>query len=125
MRPTRRTPQRCTIPPTPRITEPCSTTETSASTPSGTSTGTDNVVDVGIGLRPELTGHGLGESFLRAQLDYATSQWSPATFRLFVAAWNGRAIRLYERLGFSEVGRQTRHFELVGEHEFIQMERTA
>ena len=84
-----------------------------------------NVVDVGIGLRPELTGHGLGESFLRAQLDYATSQWSPATFRLFVAAWNGRAIRLYERLGFSEVGRQTRHFELVGEHEFIQMERTA
>lgn len=84
-----------------------------------------NVVDVGIGLRPELTGHGLGESFLRAQLDYATSQWSPATFRLFVAAWNGRAIGLYERLGFSEVGRQTRHFELVGEHEFIQMERTA
>ena len=33
--------------------------------------------DVGIGLRPELTGHGLGESFLRAQLDYATSQWRP------------------------------------------------
>jgi RimJ/RimL family protein N-acetyltransferase len=84
-----------------------------------------DVVDVGIGLRPELTGRGLGESFLRAQLDYATSQWAPATFRLFVAAWNERAIRLYDRLGFSEVGRETRHFELVGEHEFIQMERTA
>jgi ribosomal-protein-alanine N-acetyltransferase len=84
-----------------------------------------NVVDVGIGLRPELTGRGLGESLLRAQLDYATSRWSPATFRLFVAAWNGRAIRLYDRLGFLEVGRQTRQFELVGEHEFIQMERTA
>jgi RimJ/RimL family protein N-acetyltransferase len=84
-----------------------------------------DVVDVGIGLRPELTDRGLGESFLRAQLDYATSQWAPATFRLFVAAWNERAIRLYERLGFSEVGRETRHFVLVGEHEFIQMERTA
>jgi len=84
-----------------------------------------DVVEVGIGLRPELTGRGAGESFLRAQLDYATSQWSPETFRLFVAAWNERAIRLYERLGFSEVGRETRHFELVGEHEFIQMERTA
>jgi RimJ/RimL family protein N-acetyltransferase len=84
-----------------------------------------NVIHVGIGLRPELTGRGLGESFLRAQLDYATSLWSPATFRLFVAAWNERAIRLYARLGFSEVGRETRHFELVGEHEFIQMERTA
>jgi RimJ/RimL family protein N-acetyltransferase len=85
----------------------------------------DDVVEVGIGLRPELTGRGLGESFLRAQLEYATSQWSPATFRLFVAAWNARAIRLYKRLDFSEVGRETRHFELVGEHEFIQMERTA
>jgi ribosomal-protein-alanine N-acetyltransferase len=84
-----------------------------------------DVVDVGIGLRPELTGRGLGESFLRAQLDYATGEWRPVTFRLFVAAWNERAIRLYERLGFSEVGRETRHFELVGEHEFIRMERTA
>jgi [ribosomal protein S18]-alanine N-acetyltransferase len=84
-----------------------------------------DVVDVGIGLRPELTGRGLGESFLRAQLDYATGEWRPATFRLFVAAWNERAIRLYERLGFSETGRETRHFELVGEHEFIRMERTA
>jgi RimJ/RimL family protein N-acetyltransferase len=85
----------------------------------------DDVVEVGIGLRPELTGRGLGESYLRAQLDYATDEWRPATFRLFVAAWNERAIRLYERLGFREVGRETRRFELVGEHEFVRMERAA
>jgi RimJ/RimL family protein N-acetyltransferase len=84
-----------------------------------------DVVEVGIGLRPDLTGRGLGESFLRAQLDYAAGRWKPTTFRLFVAAWNERAIRLYERLGFREVARETRHFELVGDHEFIQMERTA
>ena len=83
------------------------------------------VVEVGIGLRPDLTGRGLGESFLRAQLDYATGEWRPTTFRLFVAAWNERAIRLYERLGFREVRRETRHFELVGDHEFVQMERAA
>ena len=85
----------------------------------------DEVVEVGIGLRPDLTGRGLGESFLRAQLDYAAESWRPNTFRLFVAAWNGRAIRLYERLGFREVGRETRSFELVGQHEFVQMERAA
>jgi RimJ/RimL family protein N-acetyltransferase len=85
----------------------------------------DDVTEVGIGLRPDLTGRGLGESFLRAQLDYASSQWQPETFRLFVAAWNERAIRLYQRLGFDEVARETRRFELVGEHEFIQMERAA
>jgi RimJ/RimL family protein N-acetyltransferase len=84
-----------------------------------------DVVEVGIGLRPDLTGQGRGESFLRAQLDYASQHWQPATFRLFVASWNERAIRLYERLGFHEVARETRRFELVGDHEFIQMERAA
>ena len=82
-----------------------------------------DVTEVGIGLRPDLTGRGLGESFLEAQLEYASSHWQPATFRLYVASWNERAIRLYERLGFHEVARDVRHFELVGDHEFIQMER--
>jgi len=84
-----------------------------------------DVVEIGIGLRPDLTGRGRGESFLRAQLEYASDQWRPKTFRLFVASWNERAIRLYRRLGFREVGRETRSFELVGEHEFLQMERAA
>jgi ribosomal-protein-alanine N-acetyltransferase len=84
-----------------------------------------DVTEVGIGLRPDLTGHGLGESFLNAQLEYAASEWTPATLRLFVASWNERAIRLYERVGFREVAREMRHFELVGDHEFIQMERAA
>lgn len=83
----------------------------------------EDAVEVGIGLRPDLTGRGLGESFLRAQLDYAADAWSPTTFRLFVAAWNERATRLYERLGFREIDRETRSFELVGEHEFVRMER--
>ena len=84
-----------------------------------------DVVEVGIGLSPDLTGQGLGESFLRAQLEYASSTWRPAIFRLFVAAWNERAIRLYQRFGFGEVARETRRFQLLGEHEFIQMERAA
>jgi RimJ/RimL family protein N-acetyltransferase len=85
----------------------------------------DEVVEVGIGLRPDLTGRGLGESFMREQLAYAASTWEPDTFRLFVTVWNERAIRLYERLGFREVGRETRGFERFGEHEFIRMERAA
>jgi RimJ/RimL family protein N-acetyltransferase len=85
----------------------------------------NDAVEVGIGLRPDLTGHRQGEAFLTAQLAYAIRTWQPATFRLFVAAWNERAIRLYERLGFREVSRETRHFELVGDHEFLRMERLA
>jgi RimJ/RimL family protein N-acetyltransferase len=84
-----------------------------------------DVVEIGIGLRPDITSRGRGESFLRAQLEYASDRWQPAAFRLFVAAWNERAIRLYHRLGFIEVDRETRSFELVGRHEFIRMERAA
>ena len=85
----------------------------------------DDVVEVGLGLRPDLTGRGLGEAVIRAELDYARAEWQPATFRLFVTVWNERAIRLYERLGFHEVGRESRSFPLHGEHEFVRMERPA
>jgi RimJ/RimL family protein N-acetyltransferase len=85
----------------------------------------EDVIELGLGLRPDLTGRGLGESFLNAQIAHARGEWRPARLRLFVAVWNERAIRLYERLGFREVGRETRRFELVGTHEFVQMERTA
>ena len=81
------------------------------------------VVEIGIGLRPDLCGCGLGERFMRDELEYARGEWSPHTFRLYVASWNERAIRLYDRLGFREVGeRHVRTFEKFGEHEFMRME---
>ena len=85
----------------------------------------DGVVEVGLGLRPDLTGRGLGEAVIRAELDYVRELWRPATFRLYVTVWNARAITLYERLGFREVGRETRSFPRHGEHEFLRMERPA
>lgn len=84
------------------------------------------VIEVGIGLRPDLCGRGLGERYMREELEYAQGEWQPRTFRLYVASWNERAIKLYERLGFREVGeRHTRTFERFGEHEFMRMERPA
>ena len=86
----------------------------------------DGVVEIGIGLRPDLVGRGLGERFLRDELDYARERFTPHTFRLYVTEWNARAIALYERLGFREVGdRHTRTFERFGTHEFLMMERKA
>jgi [ribosomal protein S18]-alanine N-acetyltransferase len=84
------------------------------------------VIEVGIGLRPDLVGRGLGRAFMRAQLEFARATWSPRLFRLHVASWNARAIRLYESLGFREVGeRHTRTFERFGAHEFLTMEAAA
>jgi ribosomal-protein-alanine N-acetyltransferase len=85
-----------------------------------------DAIEIGIGLRPDLVGRGLGRAYLGAQLEFARARWTPRRFRLHVASWNERAIRLYASLGFREVGaRHTRTFERFGTHDFLTMERDA
>ncbi len=60
-------------------------------------------LDVGLGMRPDLTGRGLGEEFLHAGLRFARETYSPPAFRLTVATFNRRAISVYERAGFETV----------------------
>ena len=80
-----------------------------------------DVVEYGLGLRPELTDRGLGTEFVRAGLDFARARFSPIAITLAVAAFNERAIRVYERAGFRETGRHVRTFERFGEVEFVDM----
>lgn len=60
----------------------------------------DDALDIGLGLRPDLIGRGLGRDFVAAGLAYATERFAPRAFRLTVAAFNRRAIAVYKRLGF-------------------------
>ncbi|MCH8207165.1 MAG: GNAT family N-acetyltransferase [Chloroflexi bacterium] len=60
----------------------------------------DRALEVGLGLRPDLTGHGLGFGFLSAGLEFARERYGVETFCLYVATFNQRAIRVYERAGF-------------------------
>lgn len=57
-------------------------------------------VEVGLGLRPDLTGRRFGREFLEAGLEFAREHFRPLRFQLRVAAFNERAIKLYERAGF-------------------------
>jgi [ribosomal protein S18]-alanine N-acetyltransferase len=60
----------------------------------------DDALDVGLGLRPDLTGQGLGFTFVQSGLNFALNNFAPVRFRLTVATFNERAIRVYERAGF-------------------------
>jgi RimJ/RimL family protein N-acetyltransferase len=79
-------------------------------------------LDYGLGLRPDLTGQALGLDFFRSGLEFARERYRPGLIRLHVAAFNERAIKVYERAGFREVGRHVRTFERWGDVEFITMD---
>ncbi|CAM3603261.1 GNAT family N-acetyltransferase [Nocardioides zeicaulis] len=65
----------------------------------------DTALDTGGGLRPDLVGRGLGRPAIAAGLAYGRERFSPAAFRVTVASFNTRALRVVESLGFSRVGR--------------------
>ncbi len=68
---------------------------------------TANALDIGLGLRPDLTGKGHGADFLTEIMTYARDVFEFDTFRLTVAAFNHRAINLYHQLGFETVSKFT------------------
>ena len=65
----------------------------------------DDALDVGLGMRPDLVGRGLGIGFTRAVLEFAEREYSPSAFRVTVAGFNRRAQRLCLALGFREAAR--------------------
>ena len=61
-------------------------------------------VDIGLGMRPDLTGKGKGEEFMKAGIVFIQSEWKPKKINLSVASFNERAIKVYEKAGFIKVG---------------------
>lgn len=78
-------------------------------------------VEIGLGLRPDLCGRGLGEGFTRAGIDLIRRLHGDARIVLAVAAFNARAITVYERCGFAETGRHVRR-TAGDDWEFVDME---
>ncbi|MCM1989017.1 GNAT family N-acetyltransferase [Oceanirhabdus seepicola] len=67
--------------------------------------------DIGLGIKPNLCGQGLGLKFLNRGVDFARNKLSAKEFRLTVAAFNQRAIKVYQRIGFKKVN----SFERISE----------
>ncbi|WP_442871699.1 GNAT family N-acetyltransferase [Anaerocolumna sp. MB42-C2] len=58
------------------------------------------MLDIGLGMKPILCGKGYGYSFVKSGLDFAQGNFNIKQIRLTVAAFNTRAIRIYEKIGF-------------------------
>ncbi|NUM43871.1 MAG: GNAT family N-acetyltransferase [Anaerolineales bacterium] len=62
-----------------------------------------DALDMGGGLRPDLTGMGLGARFMEAAFAFAKEQFAPTAFRATVMAFNKRALSVCTRVGYRQV----------------------
>jgi Acetyltransferases, including N-acetylases of ribosomal proteins len=76
--------------------------------------------DIGLGIKPDLCGKGTGGDFLKAGLDFAENKFGIRKFRLTVAAFNERAIKVYGKSGFKKISSFERLSEF-GNTKFIVM----
>jgi ribosomal-protein-alanine N-acetyltransferase len=72
-----------------------------------------SALDVGMGMRPDLTDQGLGRRYLEAIRDFGVRHFGPTLFRVTIAAFNARALRLCEQAGFREIERFEREGDVI------------
>ncbi|WP_352418090.1 GNAT family protein [Proteiniborus sp.] len=78
-------------------------------------------IDIGLGMMPVLCGKGLGDEFLKKCMEFVEEKNNISKFRLTVATFNKRAMKVYEKLGF----KRDKYFDRVTQDgrtiEFVTM----
>lgn len=81
----------------------------------------EDALDVGLMIKPELTGQGMGSTFANRVMQNGIDRYAPKKLRVTIAAFNKRAIRVWEKNGFQ----QTQSFKREGDGmEFVVMNRS-
>jgi ribosomal-protein-alanine N-acetyltransferase len=57
-------------------------------------------LDIGLGVRPDLTGRGQGLIYVNAVVAFARHTFAPTALRVTIAEFNRRAQRVWEKAGF-------------------------
>jgi ribosomal-protein-alanine N-acetyltransferase len=81
-------------------------------------------VEVGLGLRPDRTGRGIGPAFVEAIVDLVRARWHPERITLDVLPWNERAMAAYAKVGFVRGETYDKTFEDGNVVTFVRMTRT-
>jgi len=78
----------------------------------------EEALDIGLMIKPELTGQGMGTTFAKEVIRNGIAKYEPKKLRVTIAAFNKRAMRTWERNGFA----QNQSFEQSGNKmEFVIM----
>lgn len=90
-----------------------------AQAPGGDYTG--EAVDVGLGMRPDLIGRGMGTEFLQAVLAHIEGAGGAMRLRATIATFNSRCRQVFEKAGF--LHEQTFSVAETGDLEFVVVVR--
>ena len=63
----------------------------------------EEALDIGLMIKPELTGQGLGAAFSGEVIRNGIAKFSPKKLRVTIAAFNKRAMRTWNKNGFEQV----------------------
>ena len=80
-------------------------------------------LDIGLGMRPLLTGRGRGRSFVEAVVQFAREASDVDRLRVTIAAENQRALRAWSRVGFAETQRFRSPETVMGSDTFVVLEK--
>ncbi|MGI9648961.1 MAG: GNAT family N-acetyltransferase [Acidimicrobiia bacterium] len=93
---------------------------TDAQVPGGDYTGAG--LDIGLGMKPSLTGRGLGSAFVRSVIGFAREAFEERPLRVTIAALNQRALRVWSGCGFTETQQFTASEAVLGSDRFMVLE---
>jgi RimJ/RimL family protein N-acetyltransferase len=80
-------------------------------------------LDIGLGMKPSLTGRGRGGTFVGAVIDFALSEFEERPLRVTIALGNERARRVWLRCGFAEIQRFSTSEVILGTDVFVILTR--
>jgi ribosomal-protein-alanine N-acetyltransferase len=81
---------------------------------------THGVLDIGVGVRPDRVGQGVGTALMPLLVAYARMRYRPWALRVAIAAFNERSLRLCEQAGFV----RTKRFSGPQGREFVELRLT-
>lgn len=65
----------------------------------------NKALDIGLGVRPDLTGQGQGPASVNSVLDFARVEYAPWSYRVTIAEFSDRARRVWEKAEFQFTAR--------------------